>query len=101
MFSNFDLTSTDVARYIKLLKPNDFVWKEDLLYCFNGKYWEKSDLPLRTYISTDLYEFLKDMLINCFWSDRMFEKHRRSLECLKKLNFKKEVVETTKEYLKQ
>lgn len=98
-FKDFNLTSTDVANYIKLLKPNYFVWKEQVLYCFNGKYWEKNDLLMRIYISTELYDFLKDMLATCFWNNHLFEKHKRLLENLKKLSFKKEIVETTREYL--
>ena len=40
LFKNFDMTSTDIAKYIQHLKPNDFMWKDDSLYCYNGKYWD-------------------------------------------------------------
>lgn len=98
-FKDFYLTSTDVAKYIKMLKPNYFVWKNNVLYCYNGKYWEKNDTLLKIYISNELYDFLKEILITCFWGNNLFEKYKNSLENLKKLQFKKEVVETTKEYL--
>lgn len=98
-FKDFYLTSTDVAKYIKQLKPNYFIWKNKILYCFNGKFWVKNDIPLKIYISNELYEFLKEILVICFWGDPQFEKHRRALENLKGMQFKKEIIETTEEYL--
>lgn len=100
-FKEFAMTSTDVAGYIKLLKPNNFVWKDKLLYCYNGKYWEQDDLIMRQYISTELYEFMKDILVTCFWDAKTndFDKLKKTLDQLKKLNFKKEVIETTREYM--
>lgn len=100
-FKEFAMTSTDVARYIKLLKPNHFVWKDKSLYCYNGKYWENDDLIMRQYISNELYEFMKDILVTCFWDTRTsdFDKLKKSLDQLKKLQFKKEVIETTREYM--
>ena len=100
-FKEFAMTSADVASYIKLLKPNSFVWRHKKLYCYNGKYWENDDLIMRQYITTELYEFMKDILVTCFWNVRTneFDKMKKSLNMLKKLTFKKEVIETTMEYL--
>jgi phage/plasmid-associated DNA primase len=100
-FKDFKLTSVDIVKYIKLLKPNHFVWKDDSLYCFNGKYWENNDLPMRIYISNELFDFLQDIMITCFWSNdnKTFEYMKRSLDKLKSLNFKKKIVETTREYM--
>jgi len=59
----------------------------------------KNDILLRIYISCDLYNFLKDVLITCVWNDNTFSKYKNKLDKLKTLNFKKEIIETTKEYL--
>ena len=99
LFKDFDLTSTGVSHYIKYLKPTDFVWKNNELYCYNGKYWEKDDTIMRIYIGGELYNFLKNVLITCFWDDKNFSQYKTKLDKLRSLNFKKEIIETTKECL--
>jgi len=71
MFKDFDLTSTGIANYIKYLKGTDFIWKNGDLYCFNGKFWEKDDTIMRIYIGGELYNFLKSVLITCFWESEI------------------------------
>lgn len=114
----FEITNDDIAKYIKMLKPNEFIWKDKELYCYNGRYWEKDDIAMRTYISNELYNFLMDM-IEVFFpypnpkmnvtkkvledmkksvdSDRAGK--RKELQKLKNLRFKKDVVESTEQYL--
>jgi hypothetical protein len=99
MFKDFDLTSTGIAYYIKYLKSTDFVWKDDELYCFNGKFWEKNDTLMRIYIGGELFNFLKNVLTTCFWDDKSFSQYKTKLDKLRSLNFKKEIIETTKECL--
>jgi len=99
LFKDFDLTSTGIAHYIKYLKPNDFIWKDNCLYCFNGKFWERDDTIMRIYIGNELYEFLKNTLISCFWNDKNFHQYKTKLEKLRSISFKKEIIETTKEVL--
>jgi len=99
LFKDFDLTSTGIAHYIKYLKPTDFIWKNNELYCYNGKFWEKDDTIMRIYIGGELYNFLKSVLITCFWDDKSFSQYKTKLDKLRSLNFKKEIIETTKEVL--
>ena len=99
MFKDFDLTSTGIAYYIKYLKSTDFVWKDNELYCFNGKFWEKNDTLMRIYIGGELYNFLKNVLTTCFWDDKSFSQYKTKLDKLRSLNFKKEIIETTRECL--
>jgi hypothetical protein len=94
MFKDFDLTSTGIAHYIKYLKSTDFIWKDNELYCFNGKYWEKDDTLMRIYIGGELYNFLKNVLVTCFWDDKSFPQYKLKLDKLRSLNFKKEIIET-------
>lgn len=100
LFKNFDMTSTDIAKYIQHLKPNDFIWKDDVLYCFNGKFWEKNIEIMKYYISNELHDFLKNIIVDCFWDDKEFNSMKNSLKRLKGQSLKKEVIETTKEYMK-
>ncbi len=100
----FGLSSTDMARYIKHLQPERFIWKDKKLYCYNGKYWEQDDDLLRKYISTDLYDFLNNVLVNCFYDfndskNKYFYLLKKQVDRLKDMVFKKEIIETTKEYL--
>lgn len=97
LFKDFDLTSTGIAHYIKYLKPTNFIWKNNELYCYNGKFWEKDDTIMRIYIGGELYNFLKSVLITCFWDDKSFSQYKTKLDKLRSLNFKKEIIETTKE----
>ena len=100
LFSEFNLSSTAIAKYIKHLKSDSFIWKDNILYCFNGKYWEKDDSLMRIYISDELIDFLKDILATCYWNDNEFGLFKKQLKKLETLAFKKEIVETTKDYLK-
>ncbi len=99
-FKEFDLSPFEICRYIKMLRPNNYIWKDKTLYCYNGKYWEQDDLLLRIFISTDLYDFLKDILITCFWStdQRKFDLMKRSLDRLKYVSFKDEIIKSTREF---
>jgi hypothetical protein len=100
--SNFDkieLSSTDLCKYFKELYGNYFIWKDNILYCFNGKYWEENDIIMRQYISTIFYDFIKDLAITCYWDNKLFHKIKLEIDKIKKLNFKKEIVETSKEFL--
>jgi phage/plasmid-associated DNA primase len=100
LFKNFDMTSTDIAKYIQHLKPNDFMWKDDSLYCYNGKYWERNIEIMKHYISNELHDFLKNIIVDCFWDDKEFNSMKNSLKRLKGQSLKKEIIETTKEYMK-
>jgi phage/plasmid-associated DNA primase len=84
-----------------MLKQNDFIWKHDTLYCYNGKYWERSNIPLMIYIGNDLYDFLKEILTTCFWDVKRakeFASMKSALNRLRSLQFKKEIIESTKQY---
>ncbi|AYV83774.1 MAG: DNA primase [Hyperionvirus sp.] len=100
-FKKFSMTSVDVAKYIKLLKPTHFVWVNRKLYCFNGCCWENDDLEMKMFISNELYDFLQDILVTCFWTtdSRLFDPMKKSLDRLKNMNFKEEIIKTSREYL--
>jgi len=96
--------STDFCLFIKAMVGNQFIYKKESghykLYCFTGKNWQQDDILLRHFISNDLYELLKDLLINVYWNSlgQNFQNYKNKLDKLKSLNFKKEIIETYKEY---
>ncbi len=101
MFKDFEMTSTEIIKYIRMLKPNDFIWKNNELYCYNGKYWEKDDIPLKIYIGNEFYLFLRDVILTtCFFENKQFEYMKRSLLRLKTQSFKEEIVKASKEVFK-
>jgi phage/plasmid-associated DNA primase len=102
IFKTFVLSSVMISKYIKMLRPHDFIWQKSdsgnyTLYCYNGKFWEKGDLLMRIYIGNELYKFLSDILYDCFWTENESYKYKKSLDRLQTIIFKKEIVETTKE----
>jgi phage/plasmid-associated DNA primase len=96
--------STDFCQFIKVMAGNQYLYKKIgsnyLLYCFNGKKWQQDDVLLRHFISNELYELLKDLLINVYWNSlgQQFQIYKNKLDKLKMLSFKKEIIETYKEY---
>ena len=96
--------STDFCRFIKAMAGHRFFYKVHnsnyKLYCYNGKYWQADDILLRSFISGELYELLKDMLVNIYWNalGRDFQTYKNKLDKLNNLAFKKEIIETYKEY---
>jgi ribosomal protein S8E len=91
-----DMSSVGIAKYIKMLKPNDFLYKNKELYCYNGTLWVKNDsVPLLSYISEELYEFMYDICSPYLENKKL----RAKLDKLKDLRFKNEIVETCREYL--
>ena len=104
-FGEFQLDSTSIKHYIQCFRGHDFIWNEGLLYCFNGKYWvvDKDNTEMKTYIGEELYETLKEIYIHCYFDDPYLKDKRKKMESqllkLRTLQFKKEIVETTKENL--
>jgi phage/plasmid-associated DNA primase len=94
--------STDICRFIKAMAGHRFFYKKEnnnyILYCYNGKYWEANDVLLRSFISKELYELLKDILITVYWNSRDFQSYKTKLDKLNNLTFKREIIETYKEY---
>lgn len=96
---------TDFAEKIYELAGDRFIYKKVddgvyHLYCYNGKYWEQDDLLLRKYISSELYEYYKDLLTTVYWNhnNQNFNKLKTQIENLKRLAFKQSIVATYKEY---
>lgn len=100
LFKKFNLSSVMISKYIKILRPNDYLWKGNQIYCFNGRFWEKNDLILRKYIGNELYEFLEDVLTTCFSKGDLkhsLKKMERALDKLRQITFMKEIIERTRE----
>lgn len=107
MFSNMTISEHDVAEYIKYFKGIDFVWQKGIMYAFNGKQWaydenSKEDYAskaIRNYIMTDIYVYLIDIMPPCIEDRKDAESRRRSINQLKKMQFKNNVVATSKDLL--
>jgi phage/plasmid-associated DNA primase len=97
-----NFTEIDICIYLKNVIGNNFIYKIESgiykLYCYNGKYWEYGDIILRQYISTEVYEFYKKKLVENYWDKYNFENLKSKIQKLKTLSFKKEIVETYKEF---
>jgi len=100
--NSFELGQTDMCKYLKIIAGNNFIYKivgdNYKLFCFNGKYWETDSILFRQCLSTDLYDFLKNILIEVYWNSKDFVSLKSKIEKLKCVSFKKDVEETYKEY---
>ena len=102
--NTLQLAPTDICSFIKLLAGNKFFYKVENntynLYCYNGRYWEKDDVVLRSFISNELHEFLKYILVNVYWETvgREFQQYKNKIDRLKTISYKREIIETYKEY---
>ena len=102
--NTLQLAPTDICSFIKLLAGNKFFYKIEgniyNLYCYNSKYWQKDDVVLRSFISNELHEFLKYILVNVYWETvgREFQQYKNKIDRLKTISYKREIIETYKEY---
>ena len=99
--NSFELGQTDICKYIKLLAGNRFIYKKQhdiyKLYCYNGYFWENDDVLLKKYIGNELYNFLKFILVEVYWNSKDFNQLKKSIERIKYMSMKKDLIETYKE----
>ena len=100
--NSLELGQTDICKYLKIIAGHKFIYKLNgdtfKLYCYNDKYWEKNDIILRNYLSNEIYDFLKMILTEVYWDNKNFTLFKNKIEKLKSISFKKEIIETYKEY---
>ena len=98
---NLNFESFNMGVYIKTLSVNRFIYKKNdnvfTLYCYNGKIWETDDTLFKQFISTDLHDFLKFLLIELYFDHINFNKMKTQLSKLKQTSFKRDIVESYKE----
>jgi hypothetical protein len=87
---------------LKIIAGYKFIYKKCgdnyKLYCYNNAHWQNDDILLKICISNELYEFLKTILIEVYWKSPQFQTTIKKLNKLKTLSFKKDIVQTYKEY---
>jgi phage/plasmid-associated DNA primase len=99
--NTFDLEQSDICKYIKVLAGHKFIYKKIgtsyVLYCYNGKIWETDDILLRSFISNELFEFLRQILMEVYWDSKNFNKIKTQLNKLKNYKFKDDLVKSYRE----
>jgi len=94
--NTFELGQTDFCKYLKIIAGYRFIYKkyDDYykLYCYNGTNWECDDVLFRKCLSSELYDFLKTILIEVYWNHRDFNSLRSKIEKLKTMSYKRELV---------
>jgi phage/plasmid-associated DNA primase len=99
--NTLDLEQSDICKYIKVLAGYKFVYKKNssqyILYCYNGKFWENDDILLRSFISNELFDFLKNILMEVYWDNKNFNKFKTQLNKLKNYKFKDDIVKSYRE----
>lgn len=101
----------EICKYIKTIAGDKFVYvlngNDYNLYCFDGKIWWNDPVPFKRFISNDLYENLKSLLIEKYNNnitkynvniEKLSFDHKISrLKHLKDASFKQKIVKTYKE----
>ena len=99
--NTYDLEQYDMCNYAKLMAGDRFIYIKNndvyKLYCFNGKLWVNDSVLFKNFLSTELYEFLKMILVELYFESPSFNQMRTQIKRLKTANFKKEIVESYKE----
>jgi phage/plasmid-associated DNA primase len=99
--NTFDLEQYDMCKYVKMLAGKIFfyIMKNNVrkMYCFNGKIWKQDDALFKNFLSNELYEFLKMILVELYFDHKEFSHMRSQIKKLKNANFKRDVVESYKE----
>lgn len=100
--NTLELGPTDICMFLKNIAGYKFIYikrgEKYLLFCYNGKYWINDDVLIKQCISTELYSFLKTILVEVYWSSLQFKNLKSKVDKLKTITFKKEIIETYKEY---
>jgi len=91
------INHSDIPRYIKKLEPNKFIWTGNDLYCYDGKKWNNNNLEFGRYICEDLYNHLLDLITSYKIESKEFSQIKKKLNKLKDADFKRKVIETSKE----
>ena len=95
--NSFDLEQFDMCKYVKLLAGKIFIYTNDKLYChYNGK-WECDTTIFKKFLSCELYDFLKTILIELYFEHQGFNKMKSQIKRLKSNEFKEGVVKMYKE----
>jgi len=99
--NTFELGQTDICKYIKLLAGNRFIYikQNDIykLYCYNGKFWNNDDILFKKFIGNELYDFLKYILVELYWNSKEFNQLKKTIDKIKYMSMKKDIIETYKE----
>jgi phage/plasmid-associated DNA primase len=86
-----------MCKYLKMLAGKIFIYIGKKIYCFNGKTWKQDDILIKHFLSNELYEFLKMILVELYFDHKDFNSMKSQIKRLKTANFKKDVVESYRE----
>jgi len=103
--NKIQLLTQDYCRFIKAIAGNKYFYRiygesNYKLYCYNGRYWESNVVRLREFIGQELYDFLRQILVDVYWFSlgRDFQAYKDKLDRLNTLSFKTDIIETYKEF---
>ena len=103
-FYKIHLSPTEICEFIKVLDGDKYIYKivNNIykLYCYNGQYWVNNSILFKKYISTTLFDFLRELVCDFYWNQRNddFIALKRKIDRLQTITYKNEIIETYKEY---
>jgi hypothetical protein len=99
----FKFSPDDIAEKIKELAGNRFIYQTEeygnktcfILYCFNGKYWEKNDIYFRQFLSDELHKYYKCLILDVYGNTQLYTQYTQYTKLVDKLRqsaFKKNII---------
>jgi hypothetical protein len=99
--NKFVLEHSDICKYVDVLSNKKFIYvkNNDIynIYCYNGKIWKNDDILMKHFLSNDLYDFFKMILLKFYFDHHLFNQMKNKIEKLKNISYKKDIVESYKE----
>jgi phage/plasmid-associated DNA primase len=99
--NTFDLEQSDMCKYLEVLAGKKFIYINEgniyKLYCYDGKIWRNDDIIMKHFLSNELYDFLKMILVELYFEHHTFNQMKSQIKKLKTISFKKDIVESYKE----
>ena len=96
----FGFEQTDMAKYAHILASKKFIYIKDngiyKLYCYNGKVWENDSVLMKHFLSNELYNFLKMILVELYFEHNSFNKMKMQIKKLKTMSYENDVIEAYK-----
>jgi phage/plasmid-associated DNA primase len=98
------LHTHDFAKKIYELANDRFIYKkinsngDYKLYCYNGNWWERGDLLLSMFISSELYNYYMDLLTNVYFTHPNVKKFKSQINKLKQLHTKQNIIKQYRDF---
>jgi P4 family phage/plasmid primase-like protien len=91
-----DFSTVSICKYVNILVGNYLLFVDNKLYCYDQHLWKHDDTLLSKFLSFELYDLLKKLLVGFYFENKMFDHMKKQIKKLNNFKFTKEVIDTYK-----